>query len=207
MIEPDRPEGGPTQHQAHDPDTVHLAEIHERPARPCSTSSMRGSLRSSAARPRTCTSRSARRRKIRDAGALIPLDHAPLGNDEATTIVEAIVPPERRERLETSGEIDFAYSLAGVGRFRVNAFRQRGSYSAVLRKLRFGGPGFDEMGLPDVIRQLADEPRGLVLSTFDQSLLGLVKAGKVSVEAALGASSNPHDFTLQLQQARIPLPA
>lgn len=70
--------------------------------------------------------------KIRDAGALIPLDHAPLGNDEATTIVEAIVPPERRERLETSGEIDFAYSLAGVGRFRVNAFRQRGSYSAVL---------------------------------------------------------------------------
>ena len=45
------------------------------------------------------------------------------------------------------------------------------------------------------------------MSTFDQSLLGLVKAGKVSVEAALGASSNPHDFTLQLQQARIPLPA
>ena len=42
------------------------------------------------------------------------------------------------------------------------------------------------MGLPDVIRQLVDEPRGLVLSTFDQSLLGLVKAGKVSVEAALG---------------------
>lgn len=63
------------------------------------------------------------------------------------------------------------------------------------------------MGLPDVISQLADEPRGLVLSTFDQSLLGLVKAGKVSVEAALGASSNPHDFTLQLQQARIPLRA
>lgn len=45
------------------------------------------------------------------------------------------------------------------------------------------------------------------MSTFDQSLLGLVKAGKVSVEAALGASSNPHDLTLQLQQARIPLPA
>ena len=45
------------------------------------------------------------------------------------------------------------------------------------------------------------------MSTFDQSLLGLVKAGRVSVDAALGASSNPHDFTLQLQQARIPLPA
>lgn len=86
--------------------------------------------------------------KIRDAGALIPLDHAPIGNDEATTIVEAIVPPERRERLETSGEIDFAYSLAGVGRFRVNEFRQRGSYSAVLRKLRFGGSGSTRWGCP-----------------------------------------------------------
>ena len=44
------------------------------------------------------------------------------------------------------------------------------------------------------------------MRTFDQSLLGLVRAGKVSVEAALTASSNPHDLTLQLQQARIPLP-
>ena len=44
------------------------------------------------------------------------------------------------------------------------------------------------------------------MRTFDQSLLGLVRAGKVSVEAALTASSNPHDFTLHLQEARIPLP-
>ncbi|HEY7659478.1 MAG TPA: type IV pili twitching motility protein PilT, partial [Actinomycetota bacterium] len=44
------------------------------------------------------------------------------------------------------------------------------------------------------------------MCTFDQSLLALVKSGRVSVEAALGASSRPHDFTLQLQQARIPIP-
>jgi twitching motility protein PilT len=117
--------------------------------------------------------------KIRDAGALIPLDRAPLGNDEASTIVRAMVPPERRERLETSGEVDFAYSLAGVGRFRVNVFKQRGSFSAVLRKLRFGGPAFEEMGLPEVIRQLADEPRGLVLVT------GPTGSGKTTTLAAM----------------------
>ncbi len=54
------------------------------------------------------------------------------------------------------GEVDFAYSVANVGRFRANVFRQRGSVSMVLRKLRFGGPSFDEIGLPDVVRTLAE---------------------------------------------------
>jgi len=117
--------------------------------------------------------------KLRDAGSLIPLDRAPLTHDEMEAIGEAIVPPERVERLHSSGEVDFAYSLPGTGRFRVNVFRQRGSISAVLRKLRFGGPRFDEMGLPDVIRQLAEEPRGLVLVT------GPTGSGKTTTLAAM----------------------
>jgi twitching motility protein PilT len=91
----------------------------------------------------------------------------------------AIVPPDRVERFEAAGEIDFAYSLPGVGRFRVNVFRQRGSVSAVARTLRFGGPSFDEMGLPEVIRRLADEPRGLVLVT------GPTGSGKTTTLAAM----------------------
>jgi len=91
----------------------------------------------------------------------------------------AIVPPDRLERFEAAGEIDFAYSLPGVGRFRVNVFRQRGSVSAVARTLRFGGPSFDEMGLPEVIRRLADEPRGLVLVT------GPTGSGKTTTLAAM----------------------
>jgi twitching motility protein PilT len=83
------------------------------------------------------------------------------------------------ERFEAAGEIDFAYSLPGVGRFRVNVFRQRGSVSAVARTLRFGGPSFDEMGLPEVIRRLADEPRGLVLVT------GPTGSGKTTTLAAM----------------------
>ena len=64
-----------------------------------------------------------------------------------------------------TGEVDFAYSVPNVGRFRANVFRQRGSISMVLRKLRFGGPSFEEIGLPDAVRTLADEHRGLILVT------------------------------------------
>ena len=117
--------------------------------------------------------------KVRQSGALLPLDREPLSHDEMEAIGTAIVPPERLERFEAAGEVDFAYSLAGVGRFRVNVFRQRGSVSAVFRTLRFGGPSFDEMGLPEVIRQLADEQRGLVLVT------GPTGSGKTTTLAAM----------------------
>jgi twitching motility protein PilT len=117
--------------------------------------------------------------KIRESGALLPFDREHLSHDEMEAIGTAIVPPERVERFEAAGEIDFAYSLPGVGRFRVNVFRQRGSVSAVARTLRFGGPSFDEMGLPEVIRRLADEPRGLVLVT------GPTGSGKTTTLAAM----------------------
>jgi len=117
--------------------------------------------------------------KVRQSGALLPLDREPLSHDEMEAIGTAIVPHERIERFEAAGEVDFAYSLPGVGRFRVNVFRQRGSVSAVFRTLRFGGPSFDEMGLPEVIRQLADEQRGLVLVT------GPTGSGKTTTLAAM----------------------
>ena len=112
-------------------------------------------------------------------GELVPLDHAPLSHDDTDAIAIAIIPPERMARFEEAGEIDFAYSLANVGRFRANVFRQRGSTSAVLRKLRFGGPSFDEMGLPESIRTLAEEHRGLVLVT------GPTGSGKTTTLAAM----------------------
>jgi twitching motility protein PilT len=117
--------------------------------------------------------------KVRQSGVLLPLDREPLSHDEMEAIGTAIVPHERVERFEAAGEVDFAYSLPGVGRFRVNVFRQRGSVSAVFRTLRFGGPSFDEMGLPEVIRQLADEQRGLVLVT------GPTGSGKTTTLAAM----------------------
>ena len=117
--------------------------------------------------------------KFRLSGSLIPLDHRPLSHDECEEIAAAIVPADRMDRYVGAGEIDFAYSLPSVGRFRTNVFRQRGSTSIVMRKLRFGGPTFQEMGLPDVIRQLAEEQRGLVLVT------GPTGSGKTTTLAAM----------------------
>src|SRR5204862_6650388 len=71
-----------------------------------------------------------------------------------------------------------------VGRFRANVCRQRGSMSMVLRKLRFGGPSFQEMGLPDAVRKLADEHRGLILVT------GPTGSGKTTTLAAMIAYIN-----------------
>ncbi|HYG72019.1 MAG TPA: PilT/PilU family type 4a pilus ATPase [Actinomycetota bacterium] len=117
--------------------------------------------------------------KLRLNGVLEPLVHEPLSHDDAEAIGDAIVPKDRRPKFDATGEIDFAYSIPRVGRFRVNVFRQRGSVSAVLRKLRFGGPTFEEMGLPETIRTLTAEHRGLVLVT------GPTGSGKTTTLAAM----------------------
>ncbi|MFO8075950.1 MAG: type IV pilus twitching motility protein PilT [Actinomycetota bacterium] len=83
------------------------------------------------------------------------------------------------ERFAGSAEADFAYSLAGVGRFRVAVFRQRGSVGVVVRRVLPGSQGFDELGLPPAVRRLSEEHRGLVLVT------GPTGSGKTTTTAAM----------------------
>jgi twitching motility protein PilT len=116
---------------------------------------------------------------IRLPNGLQRTDRAGLSVDEVTAIVDAVVPADRRHRLDENGEVDFAYSVPHVGRFRSNVFRQRGTFSMVFRKLRFGGPSFDEIGLPDVVRQLSEENRGLILVT------GPTGSGKTTTLSAM----------------------
>jgi twitching motility protein PilT len=116
---------------------------------------------------------------IRLPQGLHRLDREPLSQKETSDIASGIVPEDRKQKFNDSGEVDFAYSLRDVGRFRVNVFRQRGSVSMVLRKLRFGGPSFEEIGLPDAVRTIADEHRGLILVT------GPTGSGKTTTLAAM----------------------
>jgi twitching motility protein PilT len=116
---------------------------------------------------------------LRIDGRLQRLDREPLDADDTGGIVDAILPKDLSAPFAERGEADFAHSLAGVGRFRVNVFRQRGTASMVLRRLRFGGPKFEEVGLPDVIRQLSEEVRGLILVT------GPTGSGKTTTLAAM----------------------
>jgi twitching motility protein PilT len=132
---------------------------------------------------------------MRLAHGLVRLDRDPLSPLETQAIADGVVPEERKQLLRDTGEVDFAYSVANVGRFRANVFRQRGSVSMVLRKLRFGGPSFDEIGLPDVVRTLAEENRGLILVT------GPTGSGKTTTLAAmigyLNATKPVHIVTIE----------
>ena len=116
---------------------------------------------------------------IRLPKGLDRLDRDPLTGIECQAIADGIIPEDRKEKFAESGEVDFAYSIPNVGRFRVNVFRQRGSVSMVLRKLRFGGPSFEEVGLHDAVRAIAEEHRGLVLVT------GPTGSGKTTTLAAM----------------------
>jgi twitching motility protein PilT len=116
---------------------------------------------------------------VRSGAELKRLDGDPVSQDLAAAIAEGIVPENRRERFELEGSVDFALSEEDIGRFRANVFKQRGSVSMVLRKLRVGGPSFEECGLPPVVRTLAEEARGLVLVT------GPTGSGKTTTLAAM----------------------
>ncbi|MDQ3973660.1 MAG: PilT/PilU family type 4a pilus ATPase, partial [Actinomycetota bacterium] len=105
---------------------------------------------------------------------LPPLDHA-----DTARFADALFDDATRKRFAAGEEADLAYAVPGVGRFRVAAFRQRGSVGLVLRRVSVGTPSFEELGLPPAVRKLAEEHRGLVLVT------GPTGSGKTTTTAAM----------------------
>ena len=87
--------------------------------------------------------------------------------------------PTKLDEFDQEGEVDFAYSIEGLARFRVNAFRQRGSISLVCRAIPYSIRTIEELNLPDVIRTLAEEERGIILLT------GTTGSGKSTTLAAM----------------------
>jgi twitching motility protein PilT len=84
-----------------------------------------------------------------------------------------------REEFAEVGEADFSYEVDGLSRFRVNAFRQRGTVSIAFRAIPLQVRTIDDLGLPEVVRRLADEPRGIILLT------GTTGSGKSTTLAAM----------------------
>ena len=102
---------------------------------------------------------------LRVDGHLSAMPFDPVTPADTEAIAFAILPPERAEEFARAHDADFALSVSGVGRFRVNAFRQRGSVGLVLRRVLPGMPTFDSLGLPGIVPRLAEELHGLVLVT------------------------------------------
>jgi twitching motility protein PilT len=99
--------------------------------------------------------------------------------DTERVLREMLTSSERLSDFARDGEIDFSYTVGGLARFRVNAFRQRGSISIALRVVPFGIKSVDELGLPSVVSKLAEEVRGIILVT------GTTGSGKSTTLAAM----------------------
>ncbi len=96
-------------------------------------------------------------------GKLAPVTQGTLTPTQSREIVMSIMTPEQREEFERTSECNFAISASGIGRFRVSAFMQRNHAGMVLRKIETKIPTIEELGLPDILRDLAMTKRGLVL--------------------------------------------
>ncbi len=103
---------------------------------------------------------------VRVRGRLQPLEDYPqLSSTDTREIVYSILTGDQRQRLETNWQLDFAYSIPGHARFRVNAYYQRGAIGAAFRLIPFGLTSIDELGLPAAVHEFTRKPRGFVLVT------------------------------------------
>jgi len=118
---------------------------------------------------------------IRQYGKLVPIEGSePLRpEDTESTLFHMLTDEMKLEAFRTEREVDFSYSVPGVARFRVNAFVQRGAVSLVCRAIPFEIKTAEELMLPPVIDEIADEERGLILLT------GTTGSGKSTTLAAM----------------------
>lgn len=98
-------------------------------------------------------------------GGLVSTLERRLTQEDTAYLVKQVLGERRMKTLDEIGELDFSYSISNVGRFRVNAFKQRGSYAMVLRIIPLRIPSMEELGLPKVTDELTKLPRGLILVT------------------------------------------
>jgi twitching motility protein PilT len=117
---------------------------------------------------------------MRINGALvIASEEKRLERGDTEAIANELLTPEHQEKFRRVQEVDLAYGVPGLGRFRCNVFQQRGTVGMVLRVIPFRIRTIEELGLPPVLKRVADETRGLVLVT------GTTGSGKSTTLAAM----------------------
>ncbi len=103
---------------------------------------------------------------LRVRGRLIRIEGYPvLSGEDTREVVYSILSGDQRQRLETNWQLDFAYSIPGHARFRVNAYYQRGAIGAAFRLIPFDLTSIDQLGLPPAVHEFTRRPRGFVLVT------------------------------------------
>ena len=116
---------------------------------------------------------------LRVNGELRTLPMAAMRSDDMKTLADQIMPPKRQKEFGEMKEADFALGVPGIGRFRVNAYQQRGTIAYAFRIVPFQAHTIGELNLPPILEQVALKPRGLVLVT------GVTGSGKSTALAAM----------------------
>ena len=116
---------------------------------------------------------------VREKGRLRALDYPQMSSQMTREIIYSILTNDQRKKLENEWQIDFAYSIPGKARFRVNAYFQRASLGAAFRLIPNEMPALEDLGLPAVLRDFTKKPRGFVLVT------GPTGSGKSTTLAAM----------------------
>jgi twitching motility protein PilT len=116
---------------------------------------------------------------MRKDGALVPIAREPLRAEHTERLAHELLSAERWQAFKERGDVDFSFNWQGRARFRINAFRQRGSVGMALRLIPYLIPNYEQLGVPQVVRGLTSLPQGLILVT------GPTGSGKSSTLAAM----------------------
>ncbi|MES2413537.1 MAG: PilT/PilU family type 4a pilus ATPase [Pseudomonadota bacterium] len=132
---------------------------------------------------------------IKINGQALPINSQILPPEAPLNLLSEILSPERIDELKESGELNMAMPIAGAGNFRISAFRQRGSYAAVIRFVPSSIPPLESLKVPPILAELIMEKRGLLL------MVGATGAGKSTTLAAMmdhrNATTLGHILTIE----------
>jgi len=132
---------------------------------------------------------------LRRNGKLTRTTLEALGPEEIEALAAELLTPIKAEEFQRTGETDLAHSVPGLGRFRVNVYRQRGSVSLAIRRVVPGAPAIADLGVPQVVADLAESRDGLII------ISGPAASGKTTTAAAMidhiNASQARHIVTIE----------